>query len=589
MALSGNFLTSGWYSSTKKDYTYIKFSYTATQSVAGNYTDVAWQIAGSRAASGYVTCGGFRVTINGALALSINQRFDVYNGTVIFKDTTRIYHDNSGNANLSVTVEAGVYWNWQLSGSPTVSGSKTFTLDKIPRSATITAAPDFNDEGNPTITYSNPAGNAVTSLDACISLTGARDDIKYRSISKTGTSYTFTLTDDEREILRNGTTTSNSRTVIFYVRTNINGTLYNSTLYRTLTIVNAAPVINPVIEDYDDDVKSLTDGKALVRYMSDVDFVTGARGQKGATITSQSITCGGITVQGATGEFPEVPSGSFVFTATDSRGNTTTKQVDVPFVEYVSLSCSIGNNKPDTDGSFTLTATGTCYNGDISAAGSNDLYVLCRYKVSGGAYSDWYDMRVIKGDNSYTATMDFSGLDYRTTYVFQCRAGDLLAVVATDEVAIKSMPAFDWGAEDFNFNVPVKAPSLEVGELHLGGAPVDYIVEQGVKSSWLYRKWNSGIMECWRRVQVTINVSTAWGSLYSSGAISATNLTYPYAFIETPYLTANLMPFGSGGLLMAPGNQYGSATQTGAFEITRGSSITNSQYLIAYHAVGKWK
>lgn len=589
MALSGNFLTSGWYSSSKGDYTYIKFSYTATQSISGNYTDVAWQIAGSRTAGGYVTCGGFRVTINGAVAYSSTQRVDVYNGTVIYSGTKRIYHDNSGNATFSVSVEAGVYWNWQFSGSPTVSGSKTFTLDRIPRAATLTAAPDFNDEGNPTITYSNPAGNAVTALDACISLTGEKDDIPYRSIPKAGTSYTFSLTDAERKILQDGTTTSNTRTVIFYVRTNINGTLYHATLYRTLTIVNAAPVLNPSIEDQNDDVKGVTDGQALVRYMSLVDFEVGASGRKGATIVSQSVTCGDVTVQSASGELPAIQSGTFVFTATDSRGNTTTKQVDMPFVEYVSLSCSIGNNKPDTDGSFTLTATGTCYNGDIAAAGSNDLYVLCRYKVNGGDFSDWYDMQIVKGGNSYTATMDFSGLDYRTTYVFQCRAGDLLDIVNTDEVAIKSMPAFDWGADDFNFNVPVKAPSLEVEEIQLAGAPLDYIVEQGVKSSWLYRKWNSGIMECWRRVQVTINVSTAWGSLYSSGAISATNLTYPYAFIETPYLTANLMPFGSGGLLMAPGNQYGSATQTGAFEITRGSSITNSQYLIAYHAVGKWK
>jgi hypothetical protein len=286
----------------------------------------------------------------------------------------------------------------------------------------------------------------------------------------------------------------------------------------------------------------------------------------------------------ATGTIHGVLSGDFVFRATDSRGNTTTLPVQVPFIEYQGPTCSIGNNKPDTDGDFTLTASGVCYTGDIAGAGPNDLYALYRYKESSGVYSDWMEMSITKGDSQYTATARLTGLDYKTTYIFQCRVGDLIASATTDEVAIKSMPVFDWSGEDFNFNVPVKAPSLS-----LGGVKLDFIVDQGKKGDWTFRKWNSGIMECWRRVQITTSVSTAWGSLYSSGAITATNLTYPYAFIETPYLTANLMPFGSGGLLMAPGNSYGSNTQTGAFEITRGSTVTSAQYLIAYHAIGRWK
>ena len=585
MALSGNYSTSGWYSSSTASYTYIKFSWTATQSISGNYSDVAWSIEGTRTGtSQYVTCGGFRVTINGETVLSTTERVDVRNGTLIDSGTKRIYHDTTGKASFSVKVEAGVYWNWQMSGSPTVSGSSSFTLDQIPRAAQIETAPNFNDEENPTITFSNPAGDAVTALDACISFTGAADDIKYRAIPKNGTSYTFELTDAERTTLRVGTRTSNTRTVIFYVRTNIGGNVYHSTLYRTLTIVNAAPTLNPVVRDTDTNVTNLTEGSVMVRSFSDAYVEINAQAWKGANITSRSVTCAGVTVEGVSGTIEGVQSGDFVFSATDSRGNTTTQTVKVPFVEYVAPTCSIGNSKPDTDGNFTLTASGVCYNGDIASVGSNDLYVLCRYKMSGGAFSDWIDMSITKGDNSYTARMPFFGLNYRTTYVFQCMVGDLITTAITDEVAIKSLPVFDWSGEDFNFNVPVSAPALA-----LDGVQLDYIVEQGTKSSWLYRKWASGVMECWRRLQLTTNVSTAWGNLYTSGALSAANLTYPYAFIETPYLTVNLMPFGSGGILMAPGNSYGSTTQTGTFEIARGSSGTSLQFLIAYHAVGKWK
>lgn len=585
MALSGNYLTSGWYSSTTGSYTYIKFVWTATQSISGNYSDVTWKLEGSRpGTSQYVTCGGFRVTINGEAVLSTTTRVNVYNGTEIATGTKRIYHDTTGNASFSVKVEAGVYWNWQLSGTPTVSGSSSFTLNQIPRAAQIKTAPNFTDEENPTITYANPAGSVVTAVEACISFTGAVDDIKYRALSKTGTSYTFQLTDAERKTLQNGTTTSNTRSVNFTVRTNINGALYYSTLTKTLTIVNATPILAPVIRDTNTETTAVTGGDALIRSFSDAYVETGAAAKKGATITSQSITCGGVKVESGSGTFEAVQSGAFEITVTDSRGNTVTETVQAPFVDYVAPTVSIGNEKPDTDGAFTLTASGVCYNGDIASAGSNDLYVLCRYKISGGAFSDWMDMSIAKGDNSYTARMPFSGLDYRTTYVFQCKVGDLLTTATTDEVAIKSLPVFDWSGEDFNFNVPVSAPALA-----LDGVQLDYIVEQGTRSSWLYRKWASGVMECWRRLQVTTNVSTAWGNLYSSGALSASNLTYPYAFTETPYLTATLMPFGSGGILMAPGNSYGSTTQTGTFEIARGSSGTSLQFLIAYHAVGKWK
>lgn len=586
MALSGNFLTSGWYSSSKKDYTYIKFSFTATQSISGNYSDIAWQIAGSRSASGFVTCGGFRVVINGETVLATTTRVDLYNGTVAASGTKRIYHDASGSASFSVSVEAGVYWSWQLSGSPTVSGSGTFTLNQIPRAAALTAAPNFNDEENPTITYTNPAGSVVQQLDACISFTGAKDDIPYRAISKTGTSYTFNLTEAERETLRNATRDSNSRTVIFYVRTTIGGAQYHSTLYRTLTIVNAEPTLDPFIWDTNEATFALTGGAALIRHASDVYYETGATARKGAELVSQSITCAGVIKEEPTGYFPKVQSGDFVITATDSRGNTTTQTVRVPFVEYVNLTCSIGNSKPDTDGSFTLTASGVCYNGDIADAGSNDLYVLYRYKVSGGDFSDWAEMSITKGDNSYTATADFTGLNYRTTYIFQCKAGDLVATATTDEVAIKSLPVFDWSGGDFNFNVPVKAPSLE-----LDGVPLDYIVQQGTSGIWTYRLWNSGIAECWGRKSVSTTITTAWGSLFSSGALTASNVGLPFTFKEVPCITVALTNNGAGVFLMAAGSWAPpSTTTTGAFELVRGtSSTTSNSYGLNYQVKGRWK
>lgn len=584
-----------------------KFTLTVTEnstSVANNTSSVSWSFVISPITKGYdwVSNSGkvkYSVVINGNTYSGIIATYDGSSTVTIKSGTETCAHNADGSKTLSYSFSITDTTGWSFAPG-NVSASSTMALTAIPRQATISAAPNFNDEQNPTITYSNPAGSAVDSLALCITLDGTTtNSLTYRSVSKTGTTYTYELSDTDRAFLRNATPNSNTLQVGFYLRTIIGGVEYYSKVWKTLTIINASPVLTPTITDINEDIVMLTGGDTLVRYHSNAYFRIGARAQKGATLKSQSVTCGGVTLEGAEGTFADVQSGDFVFTATDSRGNTTTQTVQLPFVEYVSLTCSIGNGKPDTDGDFTLTASGICYNGDIGGAGNNDLYVLYRYKVSGGSYSDWSEMSVSRDGDTYTARANFSGLDYRTTYIFQCMAGDLVTAATTEEKAIKSMPVFDWSGEDFNFNVPVKAPSLDVNTINLGGVGLDgptlegvisdFIVEQGEKSSWLYRKWNSGIMECWRRVQVTTNVTSAWGSLYSSGALSATNLTYPYAFTETPYLTVTLMPFGSGGLIMAPGSAYGSTTQTGSFEIARGTSMSSVQYLIAYHAIGKWK
>lgn len=570
-----------------------KFTLTVTEnstSTANNNSSVAWKLEISPIRNSYdwVSNQGkvkYSVMINGSTYSGIIAKYDGVSTVTIKSGTLSCPHDDDGTKTISFSFSITDSTGWSFApGNASASG--TMELTYIPRYAIITAAPDFNDEEDPTITYSNPFGTKVTALDACISLTGAVDDVKYRPVSTTGTSYTFALTEEEREVLRNGTKTSKTRSIIFYLRTTMDGVLYHSTSWKTLAIVNANPIIDPVITDTNGPTANLTDGTVLIRSHSNAYFETGAVGQKGATIKSQSVTCGGVTVEGATGTFPAVQSGDFVFTVTDSRGNTTTLPVKAPFVDYVNPTCSIiDSGRPDGDGNLTLKAAGVCFTGEIPGAGPNVVKVYYRHKESGGSYGDLVEMRVTAKDGQYTAVAGITGLDYQKTHIFQCVVEDFVASATTEEAAFKAIPVFDWSDEDFNFNVPVNAPGFSVG-----GVQMDYIVEQGTKSSWIYRKWNSGIMECWRRLQVTTAVSNAWGSMFVSGALSSTNLTYPYAFIETPILTVSLASFGSGGLVMASGNSYGSATTTGVLEIARGTSVSSgAQFLLNYHAIGKWK
>jgi hypothetical protein len=44
--------------------------------------------------------------------------------------------------------------------------------------------------------------------------------------------------------------------------------------------------------------------------------------------------------------------------------------------------------------------------------------------------------------------------------------------------------------------------------LQINEIDIDYIVEQGVSGIWTYRKWNSGIAECWGKQSATVDITT---------------------------------------------------------------------------------
>lgn len=335
-----------------------------------------------------------------------------------------------------------------------VSCDTTVTLDTIPRYANILSATNFTDEGNPTITYSNPAGTLVESLQACISLDGSRDDVPYRNISKTDTSYTFSLSETERNTLRKAAPNSNYLDVEAYVRSTLGGVTKATAVFSRMSIVNANPTINPTITDNNNTTYNLTGNRnTLVRYYSNASITIGASAVKSSTLKSQKVTCGSKSLT-SNGTINGVETNKFEFTATDSRGNTTTKTVTPSFVNYVKLTCGLENNIPDTSGRITVRVTGNYFNGSFGSR-NNSLKVYYRYKSNTGSFGNWVSMSVSYSGNTYTATANLTGLDYQTSYVFEAYAVDALATVYSASKTVIAEPVFDWSKTDFKFNVPV--------------------------------------------------------------------------------------------------------------------------------------
>ena len=115
------------------------------------------------------------------------------------------------------------------------SGTATLSVTTY-NIATMSAANNFNLGDSHTITYSNPMGSSVGALDACISFTGDLDDIGYRAVSKTGTSYTFSFTDAELDKLYKKYGTGNTISAISFLRTTHNNKTYHNTKNITITL-----------------------------------------------------------------------------------------------------------------------------------------------------------------------------------------------------------------------------------------------------------------------------------------------------------------------------------------------------------------
>jgi len=369
--------------------------------------------------------------------------------------TATISHNGDGNGSCYLYALINGPTQTTMEGT-SVSGSSTVTLDQIPRYASIISATDFTDEGNPSITYSNPAATAVSLLQACISLDGSSADVPYRDIPKTGTKYTFSLTEAERNTLRAASPNSNTLSVRFYVRSKIGDSKKLAYVHSKMTIVNADPTVSATAVDTNSTITALTGNSSiLVALHSKAKVTINAAAQKYAAIKSKKVTHGTASLSGD-GTL-SVTNHPIKISVTDSRGNTTTQNASNTIVPYLNPTCSIGNNLPEAGGAFSLVVTGLFYNGAIGKT-TNVLTVQYRYKAAGGSYGNWTPFSsVSKNGNKYTAKANLTGLDYQTVYTFQARVIDSIHTsgITSAAKAVISEPVFDWGQNDFRFNVPV--------------------------------------------------------------------------------------------------------------------------------------
>ena len=460
MASSGS-ITSGPASSYYYNRTITLNWWVNSQSVADNTTTIGWELKGSGGATNnWVTSGNFKVIIDGSERYFSATRINVYNGTTIASGTYTMSHDSSGNKSFSAYIEAGIGY---VAVSQSASGS--WSLTQIPRQANLTSAPNFDDTQNPTIGYSNPAGNAVSSLKACISWTGAAD-IAYRDISKTSSSYTFNLTTAERNALRQACANSKTLAVTFYVTTVIGGNTYYSTKNRTMTIVDGQPTFYMNYKDNDASVVAITQNNQLiVRNQSQLQVnITDAVAVKYATLASATCEINGTTYNGTfTGNACTFNIGTInvssnttaTVTVIDSRGFTTAKELTISVLNWELPSAIVTMQRENN----YYTPTDITVDGSYSSVDNkNSMTLQVRYKkVSDSTYSAYTTMQ----DNVATTFQ----LDNEYEWDVQVLVSDLFGSTTYNLTLSRGMPIiyFDRLLSSVGMNCfPAEEQSLEV-------------------------------------------------------------------------------------------------------------------------------
>lgn len=411
--------------------------------ITNNQSTINWTLSSLGGEALYYQTGPTTVTIAGSQVYYCKKMtwdtrvFPAATGSV--SGSIVVNHDTYGNLTIAVSLSTSIY----TGVIKTSSGN--WTLESIPRQATITSANNFTDVDNPSITFSNPGGYRV---DVWLEPNPIGDHLCVReNIPNTG-SYTWTLTDAERNALRNKCA-GNSCPIRIGLYSYVGGVQYAD--YRDVTYTmteNAAtkPTVSLTVSPSNGSLPSTFNG-LYIQGKSRVNVAVSATGKYNAKIDSYSGNVDGKAYSGDkfTSDALQNPGTVRIYGyATDSRKFTGSNEEQIQVIEYSkplvvnigsenAILCyrSDGNGKRSGASTSVWIKAARSYHKVVSAGSQKNFCALeWRSKESTEAWNDsvhkWNNL--IAKDN--LATDEYSGLlsgvvfDLQKSYTVQIRAID---------------------------------------------------------------------------------------------------------------------------------------------------------------------
>lgn len=434
MATNGQINTNTEYES----YFYVYWREDGSQDIANNKTKIYWACG--------VYCGhSFQSNAIKMSAVSINGS-QVYGGGTYSNFSVGDHNIASGyldiphNSDGSKTFSISSFTGWLYANHNYSSNGGSFTLTQIPRKADITSASDFSDLDNPSFQFSNPGGFP---MDVWLEPNPVGDHLCVRNnIANTG-SYQWTLTDEEREELRNKSNGQTQYKIRVGLYTDIGGTIHSDYEDKTFTIKESdatKPAIGMEVALNNGTLPSKFDG-LYIQGKSKLDVNLFAEGKYGATITNLYAVIDGKTYNSLPFTSDVIQnSGNVVGYAKDSRGftNSVSQPIEVtpyskPLVVPLGGENAIQCYRCDGNGvrvgnstSVWIKAKRTYY----SVSGKNQCALQWRKKLTTEEWNDsvhlWNNLieKSNTSTNEYNAMLSEEIFDLKKSYTVQIKAID---------------------------------------------------------------------------------------------------------------------------------------------------------------------
>lgn len=616
-------------------------------SVTANTSSVSYSFSITRGSTGFYASQPFswNITIGGQTIAISGFRFQISTSDpaeqLIKSGTVTVAHNSDGKKTMSFSVSTPDASGISPTYGPTaMSMTGEWALTTIPRASTVTAG-DANIGSVTTIKISR-ASSAFTHT-----LTYAFGSLSGTIATKTGdTTLSWTVPTSFYAQIPKAKSGKCTITCQTFSGSTLIGTTTAS--FQVQVPGASAPAVTGTVADTNTVTKSLTgNSQVMVRYFSNALCTISAQGKNSATITGKKI--GETVVTGTTRTISGIEVNGVTFSATDSRGFTTRVSKTFSLVPYVKLTAN-GTVKRDTPTGSTgkLTLQGNYFNASFGAQ-SNTLTVQYRLQPEDEAYGDWKMITVTLDGNTYRAEVSLTELDYRKAYGVQVQATDKLMTTTADLTLLPGTPVFDWGKNDFRFHVPVVAGGRTVQIDSDGGVPVlylsrddnilggvalsnstnrlylfsraantgkdenyvidpadpnlaaaksyylltskiapDYVIAQGSSGNWRWRKWNSGVAECWQRYGFTAPKMVEAGAIYYANQVVG-GFAYPFSFVYKPMEVVSADSTVGGWFACAQGSPTNTLTESGYYVFTAPLKRVSADVALSIHVMGRWK
>lgn len=425
-----------------------------SSNVASNTSNITVDLK-ARRSSGSASYGAYNLYSNNTIRLTVGGSVKVNDtsASIDLRTTTGVTLatwtgdvQHSADGTLALSLDGYFYFNASGAsslpkGGYTVSG--TAILDTIPRKSPVSAT-DANVGSVSTILISRSSTTFTHTVTYSYGSASGTIATKTPSVS-----LPWTVPASFYGIMsgRTGTVTITCETY------NGSVSLGTTTTTMTATAVDTVTVSGTVVDTNSTTIGLTGDSSKLIKFFSTAKATISAATNNSASITAKSINGTSVTSYLT---IPNCEINAFTFYAKDSRDYYDYDYASAAMIPYIKLTNNATAERvTPTGNTVKLTFSGNYYNASF---GAQSNAIVCKYRscVSGGTMGAWTSITPTIGtDNTYTLDTTISGYNYQQTYQIEVQVSDALMTVSKTLQVVKGTPVFDWGEDDFAFNVPI--------------------------------------------------------------------------------------------------------------------------------------